>query len=58
MYCGIVLGSDKTVVSVMTGGTEYHPVYLMLSNIHNNVKRAHRNAIVPIAFLAIPKGNS
>lgn len=56
MYCGIVLGSDKTVVSVMTGGIEYHPLYLMLPNIHNSAKRAHRNAVVPIGFMAIPKG--
>jgi hypothetical protein len=56
MYCGIILGSDKTVVSVMTGGVEYHPLYLMIANIHNSAKRAHRNAVVPIGFLAIPKG--
>lgn len=40
----------------MTGGVEYHPVYLMLANVHNCAKRAHRNAMVPIGFLAIPHG--
>jgi hypothetical protein len=56
MYCGIFLGSDKTTASVMTGGVEYHPVYLMVANVHNSAKRAHRNAVVPIGFLAIPHG--
>jgi Plavaka transposase len=55
MYCPIILGSDKTTVSVATGHVEYHPVYLSIGNPHNTVRRAHRNAVVPIAFLAIPK---
>ena len=56
MYCPIILGSDKTTVSVATGQVEYHPLYLSIGNPHNTVRRAHRNAVVPIAFLAIPKG--
>ncbi|KAH9007749.1 hypothetical protein EDB84DRAFT_1252499, partial [Lactarius hengduanensis] len=55
MYCPIILGSDKTTVSVATGHVEYHPVYLSIGNLHNTVWRAHRNAVIPIAFLAIPK---
>jgi len=55
MYCPIILGSDKTTVSVATGHVEYHPLYLSIGNPHNTVRRAHRNAVVPIAFLAIPK---
>jgi hypothetical protein len=55
MYCPIILGSDKTTVSVATGHVEYHPVYLSIGNPHNNVRHAHRNAVIPIAFLAIPK---
>jgi hypothetical protein len=58
MYCPIVLGSDKTTVSVATGHVEYHPLYLSIGNPHNSVRRAHRNAVIPIAFLAIPKGLS
>jgi Plavaka transposase len=58
MYCPIILGSDKTTVSVATGHVEYHPLYLSIGNVHNNVRRAHRNAVVPIGFLAIPKGLS
>ena len=56
MYCPIILGSDKTTVSVATGNVEYHPLYLSLGNIHNAARRGHRNGVIPIAFLAIPKG--
>ena len=55
MYCPIILGSDKTTVSVATGHVEYHPLYLSIGNPHNTIRRAHRNAVIPIAFLAIPK---
>ncbi|KAH9982991.1 hypothetical protein BGW80DRAFT_1434184 [Lactifluus volemus] len=57
MYCPIILGSDKTTVSVATGHVEYHPLYLSIGNPHNTVRRAHRNAVIPIAFLAIPKSD-
>ncbi|KAF5371013.1 hypothetical protein D9615_010013 [Tricholomella constricta] len=55
MYCPIILGSDKTTVSVATGHVEYHPLYFSIGNIFNTVRRAHRNGVVPIGFLAIPK---
>ncbi|KIJ12363.1 hypothetical protein PAXINDRAFT_83109 [Paxillus involutus ATCC 200175] len=55
MYCGIILGSNKTTVSVATGQVEYHPLYLSIGNPHNAVRRAHRNTVIPITFLAIPK---
>ncbi|KAH9031198.1 hypothetical protein EDB85DRAFT_2074139 [Lactarius pseudohatsudake] len=55
MYCAVVLGSDKTTVSVATGHVEYHPLYLSIGNIHNEARRGHRHGVVPIAFLAIPK---
>ena len=35
MYCPIILGSDKTTVSVATGHVEYHPLYLSIGNPHN-----------------------
>ncbi|KAG1883964.1 hypothetical protein F4604DRAFT_1919772 [Suillus subluteus] len=54
-YVGIILGSDKTTVSVATGNVEYHPLYLSIGNPHNGVRHAHRNAVAPIGFLAIPK---
>lgn len=55
MFAPVILGSDKTTVSVGTGHTEFYPLYASLGNVHNNVRRAHRNAISLIAFLAIPK---
>lgn len=56
MYCPIVLGSDKTTVSVATGQLEYYPLYFSIGNLRNNVRRGHRNGVIPIGFLAIPKG--
>ncbi|EIW77688.1 hypothetical protein CONPUDRAFT_156874 [Coniophora puteana RWD-64-598 SS2] len=35
MYCPVILGSDKTTVSVATGHVEYHPLYLSIGNVHN-----------------------
>jgi hypothetical protein len=55
MYCAVILGSDKTTVSVATGNVKYHLLYLSLGNIHNEAQCGHRNGVVPIAFLAIPK---
>ena len=55
MLCPIILGSDKTTVTVATGHVEYHPLYLSMNNPHNAVRHAHWNAVIPIAFLAIPK---
>jgi Plavaka transposase len=55
VFCPIILGSDKTTVSVGTGDNAYWPVYLSVGNLHNNVRRAHRNGVVLLGFLAIPK---
>ncbi|TDL13740.1 hypothetical protein BD410DRAFT_817270 [Rickenella mellea] len=55
MFVPIILGSDKTTVSVATGQNDYYPLYLSIGNVHNNVRRAHRNAVLPIAFLSMPK---
>ena len=57
MFCPIVLGADKTTVSVAAGNVEYHPGYISLGNLHNNACRAHRNGVTPFMFLAIPKGS-
>ncbi|KAG2136951.1 uncharacterized protein EDB93DRAFT_1242305 [Suillus bovinus] len=51
----IILSSDKTTVSVGTGNNEYYPLYASIGNVHNNMRRAHRDALVIIGFLAIPK---
>ncbi|KAI9436964.1 hypothetical protein H4582DRAFT_2111974 [Lactarius indigo] len=55
MYCPLILGSDETTVSVATGHVQYHPVYMSIGNVHNTVRQAHRNAVIPITFLAIPR---
>ncbi|CDO76885.1 hypothetical protein BN946_scf184903.g6 [Trametes cinnabarina] len=53
----IILGSDKTTVSIATGQNEYYPLYCSIGNVHNNVRQAHRNAMALLGFLAIPKTN-
>jgi hypothetical protein len=55
MLVTVILGADKTTVSIATGHTEYHPVYLSLGNLDNSMCRGHRDSVIPIAFLAIPK---
>ncbi|KAF7344723.1 hypothetical protein MVEN_01633000 [Mycena venus] len=55
VYVPAILGSDKTTVSVATGQNDYYPLYLSNGLVHNNVRRAHRNAVTLIGFLAIPK---
>ncbi|KAI1782207.1 hypothetical protein LXA43DRAFT_1069135 [Ganoderma leucocontextum] len=54
-FVPIILGSDKTTVSVATGQNEYYPLYASIGNIHNTARRAHRNGVVLVGFLAIPK---
>ncbi|KAF5314796.1 hypothetical protein D9758_018852 [Tetrapyrgos nigripes] len=55
MFCPVVLGSDKTTVSVATGQNDYYPLYISLGNVHSSVRRAHRNAVALLGFLAVPK---
>ena len=56
MIIPVILGSDKTTVSVGTGNNEYWPVYLSIGNLHNKVRLAHRDGLVLLGFLPIPKG--
>ena len=51
----VVVGSDKTTVSVATGHQEYHPVYMSPGNLTNIARQAHGNALIAVAFLPIPK---
>lgn len=55
MLVPAVAGSDKTTVSVATGSQEYHPVYVSPGNISNTARRGHGKAVMPVAFLPIPK---
>ncbi|KAG2153475.1 uncharacterized protein EDB93DRAFT_1248740 [Suillus bovinus] len=54
-FVPVILGSDKTTVSVATGQNDYYPLYASIGNVRNNVRRAHRNAVSVIGFLAMPK---
>ena len=55
MFVLVILGSDKTTVSVATGHTEYWPLYGAIGNIHNSTRHAHGTGLVLIGFLSIPK---
>lgn len=55
MFVPVVMGSDKTVVSVATGHQEFHPVYMSPGNLTNIARRAQGDAVLPVAFLPIPK---
>lgn len=57
MFVPVILGSDKTTVSVATGHSEYWPLYASIGNIHNSVRRAHGSGLALVGFLAIPKSN-
>lgn len=56
MFVPVILGSDKTTVSVATGQNDFHPLYLSIGNVQNHIRRAHKDALVLIGFLPIPKG--
>ncbi|KAH9851016.1 hypothetical protein C2E23DRAFT_733502 [Lenzites betulinus] len=54
-FCPVILGSDKTTVSVATGQNEYYPLYLSNGLVRNAARRAQQNAVSLVAFLAVPK---
>ncbi|KAG2098550.1 hypothetical protein BD769DRAFT_1631302 [Suillus cothurnatus] len=54
-FVPVILGSDKMTVSVATGQNDYYPLYASISNVQNNVRHAHHNAVAVIGFLAMPK---
>ncbi|KAG1763973.1 hypothetical protein EV702DRAFT_1182667 [Suillus placidus] len=54
-FVPVILGSDKTTVSVATGQNDYYPLYASIGNVRNNVRRAHRGALAVVGFLAMPK---
>ncbi|TCD67754.1 hypothetical protein EIP91_011996 [Steccherinum ochraceum] len=56
-FVPIILGSDKTTVSVATGQTDYYPLYLSIGNVTNTVRRARRGAVAVIGFLALAKAD-
>ena len=56
MFVPIILGSDKTTVSVATGQNEYYPVYISIGNVHNRVRLSQSGAVALLGFLPIAKG--
>ena len=55
MFVPIILGSDKTTVSVPTGDNDYWPIYISIGNVHNCAHHGHNQAVSLLGFLAIPK---
>ncbi|KAN0135741.1 hypothetical protein V8E53_006632 [Lactarius tabidus] len=55
MFSPVILGSDKTTVSVATRQNDFYPLYASLGNVHNSVQQVHHEAVSLIAFLSIPK---
>ncbi|KAI6045507.1 hypothetical protein EDC04DRAFT_2598803 [Pisolithus marmoratus] len=51
----IILGSDKTTVSIAAGKMDYYPLYLSIRNVHNTTHHVHCDVVVLIGFLAMPK---
>jgi Plavaka transposase len=56
MLVSVIVGSDKTTVSVAMGHQEYHPVYISPGIISNTAHCGHGNGVILVAFLPIPKG--
>ncbi|KAG1849733.1 hypothetical protein F4604DRAFT_1883752 [Suillus subluteus] len=54
MFVPIILGSDKTTVSVAMGQNDYYPLYISAGNLHNNIRRAHQESVSFVGFLLIP----
>ncbi|KAG2074320.1 hypothetical protein BDR04DRAFT_1115820 [Suillus decipiens] len=54
-FVPLIIGSDKTTISVATGHTKYHLLYLSIGNIFNRVQHTHCNGVVLVGFLATPK---
>ncbi|KIK80142.1 hypothetical protein PAXRUDRAFT_45621, partial [Paxillus rubicundulus Ve08.2h10] len=54
-FVPLILGSDKTTVSVRTGNNKFYTLYLSVGHVWNSVRCAHWDALVLIAFLTIPK---
>lgn len=56
MFLPLIMGSDKTTVSVATGNQEFHPFYGSPGIISNLAQRSHGSGVLPYAMLPIPKG--
>jgi hypothetical protein len=57
-FVPVILSSDKMVVSMAIGHTEYWLLYLSICNICNHLHHTHKGVVAVIGFLAIPKSMS
>ena len=56
MFLPLIMGSDKTTVSVATGNQEFHPFYGSTGVILGIAWHSHGSGVLPYAMLPIPKG--
>jgi hypothetical protein len=56
MFLPFVMGSDKTMVSVVTGNQEFHPFYGSPGMISSIAHCGHGSGVLLYAMLLIPKG--
>lgn len=56
MFLPLIMGSDKTTVSVATGNQEFHPFYGSPGVISGIARRSHGSGVLPYSMLPIPKG--
>ncbi|KAG2030481.1 hypothetical protein BDR03DRAFT_936643 [Suillus americanus] len=55
MFVPVILGSDKTTVSMATGQNDFYPLYISTGNLHNNAHHAHKESVSLVGFLSIPQ---
>ncbi|KAG1813070.1 hypothetical protein DFJ58DRAFT_850696, partial [Suillus subalutaceus] len=46
-FVPVMLGSDKTTVSVATGAHDYYPLYVSIRNVHNNIRSTKEHTSCP-----------
>ena len=56
MFLPLIMGSDKTTVSVTTGNQEFHLFYGSPGVISGIAWCSHGSSVLPYAMLPIPKG--
>ena len=56
MFLPLIMGSDKTTVSVTTGNQEFHLFYGSPGVISGIAWHSHGSGVLPYAMLPIPKG--
>ena len=55
VFVPVILGSDKTTMSIGTENNAYYPLYLSIRNMRNHIRHAHRDTLILVGFLTISK---